>query len=286
VSEHRYRIAFSLTTLLYAMALALYLYSTSSLVPPDKVPQKETMHLALSHFVSPHSSPLPLSNARPNTTKATPVNKVDKTPTATKKRETVIATKKPLVTPAPISHPLPLLQKKHPPKKKVKKPHTPLHKITSKKHKKHRPHKVKKTPPISKKRSLRRRIKSTHKVASTHRHTKKTHVTKVAKRGASTTASAPASKAQKKAFLAGIKAKINRAKHYPLIAKRRHIQGSVTAHFTILPNGRVGAISLSGASLFFHATRTAIIHAFPINAHTAPLTLPCTLSLTLHYRLE
>ncbi len=94
------------------------------------------------------------------------------------------------------------------------------------------------------------------------------------------------SAARKNEFLAQIRAKINKAKSYPRVAKRRGMQGTVKARFTILKNGSVGNIVLSGSSLFYSSARKAIQSAFPVDANKAPMQLPCTVSLTLRYRLR
>jgi protein TonB len=79
---------------------------------------------------------------------------------------------------------------------------------------------------------------------------------------------------KKSQFLAKIRAKINRAKSYPRIAQKRGMQGVVKVRFTILKNGNVGHISISGPKVFHNSAKRAIKKAFPINTKNAPLSLP------------
>ncbi|MDQ1325314.1 MAG: periplasmic protein TonB [Campylobacterota bacterium] len=91
--------------------------------------------------------------------------------------------------------------------------------------------------------------------------------------------------ADKNAFLAAIRQKINRHKSYPAIAKRRGIQGKVTAEFTILSNGSVSNIKLSGSKIFHASARQAIEKAFPVNTSGRSLSFPMVVNLALEYRL-
>ncbi len=88
----------------------------------------------------------------------------------------------------------------------------------------------------------------------------------------------------KRSFLATLKARINRNKHYPRIAERRGITGTVHARFTILRSGHVGNISLSGKSAFYSSTKSAIKHAFPIDPAKVPFPLPYPTGLVMRYR--
>ncbi len=87
----------------------------------------------------------------------------------------------------------------------------------------------------------------------------------------------------KRSFLSKLKAKINRNKHYPRIAERRGVTGSVHVRFTILRNGGVGALSASGPALLRSAAKAAVRHAFPINPAKAPFSLPYRTGVTLRY---
>ena len=87
----------------------------------------------------------------------------------------------------------------------------------------------------------------------------------------------------KRSFLSKLKAKINQNKHYPRIAERRGVTGSVHVRFTILKNGRVGALSASGPALLRSAAKAAVRHAFPVNSTKAPFSLPYRTGVTLRY---
>ena len=91
---------------------------------------------------------------------------------------------------------------------------------------------------------------------------------------------------KKSQFLASLRAKINRKKSYPRIAQKRGMQGTVKIRFTILKNGRVGNISVSGPKVFHNSAKGAVKKAFPINVKNAPLSLPTTVNLSLRYRLR
>jgi len=112
---------------------------------------------------------------------------------------------------------------------------------------------------------------------------KKRKVTKRSSRRATSSKVNPNKKSQ---FLARIRAKINRAKSYPRIAQKRGMQGTVKVRFTILKNGRVGHISVSGPKVFHNSAKSAVKKAFPINTKNAPLSLPTTVNLSLRYQLK
>ncbi len=116
------------------------------------------------------------------------------------------------------------------------------------------------------------------------RHVKKKKVRQ--KRCVSGGGSPHYSAAQRNSFLARIRARINRAKSYPRIAQRRGMQGTVKARFTILKNGHVGNIVLSGPKVFYGSARKAIESAFPVDVKQATLTLPATVNLSLRYKLR
>lgn len=94
------------------------------------------------------------------------------------------------------------------------------------------------------------------------------------------------SEAEKNLFLANIREKINQHKSYPRIAQRRGMQGTVTVKFTILSNGKVGNISVSGPKVFHTSARNAVKKAFPIDAKSAPISLPKSISITLRYQMR
>ena len=123
--------------------------------------------------------------------------------------------------------------------------------------------------------------------------TKKKKKKKVKKRSAVSTSrgvkrqgSGHASTAQKNRFLATVRQRINRNKSYPRIAKKRGMQGSVKVRFTILRNGNVGHISITGPKVFHASARKAIKKSFPISTKNIPVSLPKTVNLTLRYQLR
>jgi len=87
-------------------------------------------------------------------------------------------------------------------------------------------------------------------------------------------------------FLAKVRSRIDKNKIYPKIAMRRGMQGSVQVSFTILPNGNVANISVSGPRVFHESTKKAVQKAFPISVKNIPISLPKTVSFTMHYRLK
>ena len=92
--------------------------------------------------------------------------------------------------------------------------------------------------------------------------------------------------AKKSQFLAKVRRNINKHKSYPKIAKRRGMQGSVKVRFTILANGNVGHISVSGPKVFHRSARSAVKNAFPISTRNVPISLPESVNLTLRYQLR
>ena len=94
------------------------------------------------------------------------------------------------------------------------------------------------------------------------------------------------SSAQKNQFLSNIRTKINKHKSYPRIAKKRGMQGTVNVKFTILSNGKVGNISVSGPKVFHNSARNAVKSAFPINVKNAPISLPKSINITLRYQIR
>lgn len=153
----------------------------------------------------------------------------------------------PVVKEIPVVKPLPVVKKKPEPKKIVKK------KIIKKKKRK--------------KKVVKKKKKSS--AASSRRAT-----------------SSRVDPNKKSQFLAKIRAKINRAKSYPRIAKRRGMQGFVKVRFTILKNGSVGNITVKGPKVFHASAKSAVKKAFPIKTKNTPLRLPTTVNLTLRYKLR
>jgi protein TonB len=94
------------------------------------------------------------------------------------------------------------------------------------------------------------------------------------------------SAAEKNQFLANLRAKINKHKSYPRIAQKRGMQGTVKVEFTILSDGNVGNISVSGPKVFHSSARNAVESAFPLNVKSAPISLPKSINITLRYQIR
>ncbi|WP_223898757.1 energy transducer TonB [Sulfurovum sp. TSL1] len=116
--------------------------------------------------------------------------------------------------------------------------------------------------------------------------TSKKSAKKKQKRQKASSRSANISPAQKNQFLASIRDKINKHKSYPRIAQRRGMQGTVKVAFTILKNGNVGNISVSGPTVFHKSARQAVQSAFPIDIRNAPISLPKSIKITLRYQIR
>ena len=140
---------------------------------------------------------------------------------------------------------------------------------------------VKKKPVLKKKKivkkKVQKKIKKRVKIVSKKKVQKKKNKAQAKKR---------ASPAKKNRFLNQIRTKINRNKAYPRIAQRRGMQGSVKVRFTILRNGQVGKISVSGPKVFHTSAKSAVKKAFPINVKSTPISLPTTVNVTLKYKIR
>jgi len=85
-------------------------------------------------------------------------------------------------------------------------------------------------------------------------------------------------------FIARLKAKINARKHYPRIARKRKMQGSVKVRFRVTSSGGLAGLTASGPRIFVGSAKQAVRSAFPISTKGA--SLPMSVSLTLNYRLK
>ncbi len=94
------------------------------------------------------------------------------------------------------------------------------------------------------------------------------------------------SPAQENQFFSDIRAKINKHKSYPRIAKKRGMQGTVNVKFTILSSGKVGNISVSGPKVFHSSARNAVQNAFPVDVKNAPISLPTSINIELRYQIR
>jgi protein TonB len=143
--------------------------------------------------------------------------------------------------------------------------------------------KVEKKKPVKKEKKKKKKVthkKSIHKKSIKKKVSKK----KTSKRQASKQQS-HSSKAERNKFKTSLKLNINKNIIYPRIAKKRHMEGRILVKFTILANGNVGKISLSGPTIFYKSVRNAIKKAFPINVKNVPFRLPEVISLKFTYIL-
>ena len=248
MKKHRYKVSFSLTTLIYVGLFLLYvtLMGNHFIVSQDE--KDKTINLSLSQFV-PEVIEEPLAEEEPIAEE--PVIEEEPEPEP----------EEPVVEPEPEPIPEPVTEEKkfvEPVIKKIEKKPEPKKKITKKI--------VKKKKVKKQKKAVKKRKRST---ASSRRAT-----------------SSRVDPNKKSRFLSQIRARINRGKSYPRIAKRRGMQGVVKVRFTILKSGKVGNIKLSGPKVFHSSARKAVQKAFPISVKNAPLHLPTTVNLSLRYKLR
>lgn len=249
MKKHRYKVSFFITALLYTLPILFYLYLfRQAIVSVDK-PNEESIELSLSQFV-PEAPPAELPE---------PVQKEQ------------------LVEDEPEPEPEKKVEEEEKPepekeKEPLKEDTAPLLKETPV------VEPIKKVAPKSTKKKVKKLVRKQKK------HKKKKRVAR--KRQVSGGGTPHYSAAQKNAFLAKIRAKINRAKSYPRIAQRRGMQGTVKVRFTILANGHVSNIRLSGPTVFHASARKAVQSAFPVNVKKATIKLPATVNLHLRYTLR
>jgi len=137
--------------------------------------------------------------------------------------------------------------------------------------------KVKKPKPKAKKKKV---VKKTKKQAVVKKQKKK------ASQKQASSKKVKSSAGERNAFFNTLRAKIDRHKFYPRIAKKRRMEGSVKVRFTILSSGKVGNISVTGSKVFHKSAKNAVKRAFPIKTKNIPISLPKTVNLTLHYQIR
>ncbi len=252
MKKHRYKVSFSLTALIYVGFFLLYLYVIQQhITMTSEEPKEDVIELALSQFVlqaPPSETVAPVQQEQ--------LVEEEPEPEPQKEAEEPVAEEK---VPDPDPEPEPVV--------KEKPVITPV---------------VKKVSPKPKQKVVKKRqVKKKH-LRKKHAKRKKPHKKRQVSGGGSPRYSA----AQRNRFLARIRTKIDRAKSYPRIAQRRGMQGTVKVRFTILPNGHVGNIVLSGPKVFYASARKAVKSAFPVDLKKATLSLPTTVNLSLRYRLH
>ncbi len=244
--KHRYLVSFFTTTLFYLSLAVAYFYVQTRYLIADQKPQDTIIHLSLASFV-PEVVP--------------PAEK----PEEIEQEEPVIE-EKAIVEPEPE----PVVEEKAVPEEII--PESIKPEIISKPVVK----KIQKKPlvkkKISKKKKLKKRVRKKASVKTT--------------KGLKRTGASKNNTAKKNQFLTKVRQKINRHKNYPKIAKRRGMQGIVKVKFTILANGNVGHISVSGPKVFHNSARHAVKSAFPVSTRNVPIALPQSINITLHYKLR
>lgn len=85
---------------------------------------------------------------------------------------------------------------------------------------------------------------------------------------------------------AQVRHRINKHKSYPKTALRRRMQGSVKVSFTILKNGNVSNVRVSGPKIFHKSARTAVKRAVPFPTKAFKVSLPKSVTITLHYKIR
>ncbi|WP_294956448.1 energy transducer TonB [Sulfurovum sp.] len=249
--KHRHLISYTLTSVIYLAVFLFYAFLFKEIFVSEQKAQDHTISLSLSEFI-PEAVPAPQKEPQKEEILPEP--------------EPVVEEKQPVATPEP--EPVKPKTIPKPPEAKKK---TVKKKVVKKKVVKKKP--VKKKQYTNKKKTRKRKVP---------KHTL-TGVAPGAKRQGNSTRSTPA---QKNRFLSQVRARINRNKSYPRIAKRRGMQGSVNVHFTILPSGNVGHIAVTGPKVFHASARKAIERSFPVNTKHIPVSLPKTVNLTLRYQLR
>jgi protein TonB len=255
VKKHRYKVSFSITTLIYVSLFLTYLVFVGHEFVVAQKEKDKTINLSLSQFV-PEVIEQPIEEEIEPPVEEEPEAEIIE-PEPEPEPEIV----EPEPEPEPI--PEPIVEKKF---VEV----VPVVKKVEKKPKKIKKKIVKKKP--KKKKLVKKRVKKKSRKAS-----------RASSRRATSSRIDPNKKSR---FLASLRAKINRKKSYPRIAQKRGMQGTVKVRFVILKNGRVGNITVSGPKVFHNSAKGAVKKAFPINVKNAPLRLPTTVNLSLRYKLR
>ena len=238
MQKHRYKVSFLLTSLLYIVPVATYLYFLQKQLFSVSEPREDAIELSLSQFVPeapPIQSETPVQKEQVVEEKPEPVEEKHEEiePLLPEPEKT-----EPIEEEVPVVKPVPV--KKEKPKQIQKK--------------------------VPKKKKYKKKIQHKRKISG----------------GGTPHYSA----AQKNRFLAMIRKKINQAKSYPRIARKKGMQGTVKVQFVILKNGHLGKIVLSGPKIFHTSAKKAVQSAFPVNVKQATLSLPATVNLSLRYKLR
>ncbi len=252
--KHRHFISYFSTLLVYLFIIGLFFYLQERYFVSTKRMEERTTQLCLCSFQSEA---------------VVSVEQVEQ-----EEREEVKEIEKPIVEEEPIPEEEPVVEEKPVVEPEIIKEPVPEEKSTPE------PVVEKMVPkPIVKE------VKKKPKSIAKKKISKKTAKQKQRKQKASSQRSIT-SAAEKNQFLANLRAKINKHKSYPRIAQKRGMQGTVKVEFTILSNGNVGNISVSGPKVFHSSARNAVESAFPVNVKSAPISLPKSINVTLRYQIR
>lgn len=255
--QRRFFISFVSTVFLYAIVGAAFLYILQKSTCQEEKSQEKTLTFSLSEYVPQEITPMEET--------------VEEKRAEPKEEENVL-------------EPEPIIEKiQEEPKVEEKLPE-PIVEKTFHKSKPVIKKIIKKKPIVKKKRVKKRIVKKIKKKSAQKKSVKKRRTTQ--RNSSKRSVPKKVSTAEKNRFLNQIRRKIDRSKTYPRAAKRRGMQGSVKVKFTILANGQVSNIRLSGSKLFHSSARNAVQKAFPVNVKNAPLSFPQTVNVTLRYQLR
>ncbi len=132
----------------------------------------------------------------------------------------------------------------------------------------------------AKKKLIKKKVQKNRKTKKKKTKKKKTSQRQVSKQ------QNHSSQVERNKFWNALRKKIDQHKFYPRIAKRRGMEGVAKVTFTILANGNVGSITVKGPKVFHNSAKNAVKNAFPISVKKAPIALPTSINITLHYQIR
>lgn len=90
---------------------------------------------------------------------------------------------------------------------------------------------------------------------------------------------------EKKRFLGLLRQTISKNIIYPVTARRRGIEGEVSARFVLQPDGTLGNIHIEGGNPIFHQSAINALSSTTVKPPSA-LALPLQITLTLSFKLD
>jgi len=90
---------------------------------------------------------------------------------------------------------------------------------------------------------------------------------------------------EKKRFLGLLRQTISKNIVYPVTARRRGMEGEVSARFVLQPDGTLGNIHIEGGNPIFHQPAINALSSTTVKPPSA-LTLPLQITLTLSFKLD